>query len=411
MLTQAVLKEHLNYDPDTGLFTRAKDLGNGVKAGSPAGGLNSHGYVSVRVAGSTYRAHRLAWLFMYGVHPSGVVDHINQVRTDNRIANLRDVSQRLNSRNVKVTPKKVKSGFKGVVWNEQSNVWAASIVVNGNWVNLGKFATVKEAAIRRKGAEIYYGVVDPNNDFANVPENAPVGQIRAASNTGFKNVTTWVKRGRRIYVASVTHKGEGMRKCVSTLSEACFLAEKFRRELKPHLYHGTPESLARVAPKEKTELTHDELVYRFSYDPHTGFFSWRNPKHKRNVGKHAGTVCPLGYEHVSYGRWQYRSHRLAWFYFYGEWPKHHIDHKNGDRLDNRVCNLRDAPQSENMKNVKRSDRNTSGVTGVGWYKRTGMWTAEIGVGGKKVRLGTFKHKADAISARKQAEKDYGFSSR
>jgi hypothetical protein len=62
----------------------------------------------------------------------------------------------------------------------------------------------------------------------------------------------------------------------------------------------------------------------------------------------------------------YREHRLAWLYMTGEWPTHEIDHINGDRVDNRFCNLREATASENRWNSRKRVNNTSGYKGVSW---------------------------------------------
>ena len=83
-----------------------------------------------------------------------------------------------------------------------------------------------------------------------------------------------------------------------------------------------------------------------------------------------------------------------------------IDHINGDRYDNRIINLKEATTSENNRNRRITDRNTSGYVGV--VKQGDKWYAYIKVDGKKIHLGTYNTKDEAIQARKQAEKKYGF---
>lgn len=98
MLTQEQLKKEVEYNPLTGEFRRLRN-GTRYKVGDIAGSPNSEGYICFRVLGKTYKAHRLAWLYIYGVLPSSTVDHINRQRDDNRISNLRDVSNRSNCSN------------------------------------------------------------------------------------------------------------------------------------------------------------------------------------------------------------------------------------------------------------------------------------------------------------------------
>jgi len=101
---------------------------------------------------------------------------------------------------------------------------------------------------------------------------------------------------------------------------------------------------------------------------------------------------------------------LAWLYVYGTMPKEQIDHINHVRDDNRIINLREVTHSENHKNRTKQSNNTSGVTGVHWLEEKERWQAYIKGDDKKIHLGTFKNKNDAISARKEAEIKYNYHS-
>jgi len=98
-------------------------------------------------------------------------------------------------------------------------------------------------------------------------------------------------------------------------------------------------------------------------------------------------------------------HRLIWLYMTGEWPAE-VDHEDGDGLNNKWNNLRDAgSRTENNKNHRLQENNTSSCTGVHLYKRTGKWTASIN---KNMHLGTHNDFFEAVCARKSAENKHGF---
>lgn len=101
MLSLDTIRQHMTYDPFTGHFTwieQPSPLAR-VHAGDRAGGLTGEGYVSIRYAGKAYQAHRLAWFFVNGTMPAGLLDHINGDRADNRIANLRLATRQQNAFN------------------------------------------------------------------------------------------------------------------------------------------------------------------------------------------------------------------------------------------------------------------------------------------------------------------------
>lgn len=149
-LTVESLKENLAYDPLTGLFTRVKDKGP-WKAGSVAGSRHHSGYITVFVCGKYYTAHRLAWFYTHGYFPDLEIDHINRVRSDNRLSNLRLVTRTQNMHNYSGHSLN-SSGFTGVSLNKRKK-WRATVNVNKTWVELGTFETPKEAAAAYKGAK------------------------------------------------------------------------------------------------------------------------------------------------------------------------------------------------------------------------------------------------------------------
>jgi len=126
------------------------------------------------------------------------------------------------------------------------------------------------------------------------------------------------------------------------------------------------------------------------YSPETGLFFWlRSNSNASPVGSLAGRSANSdGYRHIVINKRFYKAHRLAWFYVHGTWPQQ-IDHINGDRADNRLCNLRSVTPQQNTHNQRRPHHNNrSGFLGVS--KRTnGQFQAEIRVSGKKRYLGSF----------------------
>lgn len=137
MLTQAELKELLHYDPETGLFTW-KVKKSSVNPGDKAGSYDLHGYLTVRINYKSYKCHRLAWLYVYGELPIECIDHVNRIRDDNRICNLRCVSKRQNQFNLSFN-KKNTSGFTGVSYDKSRNKYEANIQVNKRKIFLGRF--------------------------------------------------------------------------------------------------------------------------------------------------------------------------------------------------------------------------------------------------------------------------------
>jgi hypothetical protein len=151
MLTQERLKELIRYEPSTGKFYW-RSTGTGRKASLEAGSFQSGEYQRIRVDGKLYRAHRLAWLYVHGRHPDGMVDHINQDTRDNRIENLRECSMAQNRINCG-PPRCNTSGARGVCFEKSINKWRAYITAQGKRTWLGSFPDFDSAVAARKTAE------------------------------------------------------------------------------------------------------------------------------------------------------------------------------------------------------------------------------------------------------------------
>jgi len=156
------------------------------------------------------------------------------------------------------------------------------------------------------------------------------------------------------------------------------------------------------------EITQKQLKKLLNYNKATGVFTWLNTRRGAQINSIAGTLDFGGYVRIQINKKVYKAHRLAWVYIYGVSPKKEIDHINGNKKDNRICNLRDVSTSENSKNSKLYCTNTSGVVGITYNKISMKWIAQITVNYKNIRLGTFKNKKDAIESRTQANQKYNF---
>lgn len=142
-LTAKRLRELLEYNPATGNFYWKTDLGCHNKyEGLKAGGVNYHGYVRVAIDGVSYRANRLAWLYMTGDWPSQLIDHVNRNKADDRWENLRLATRSQNRRNAGRAINNT-SGLTGV--SPAFGKWRAQISFEGKKKYLGLFTT-KEAA-------------------------------------------------------------------------------------------------------------------------------------------------------------------------------------------------------------------------------------------------------------------------
>lgn len=150
-INQHILKNLLTYYPLTGLFYWNITRGGKALAGSKAGSPDSCGYIRIRINGTEYSAHRLAWMYIHGTFPSCEIDHINGICDDNRLENLRECNRNGNVHNQRIS-KANTSGIKGVSWNKANSKWHASIKINRKTVYLGQFINIEEAAQAVKSA-------------------------------------------------------------------------------------------------------------------------------------------------------------------------------------------------------------------------------------------------------------------
>lgn len=154
-LDQETIKELLNYNPKTGVWTwmkvkNRKDLSDNV-----AGHINSWGYRVIRIFGKDYRSSRLVWLYMTGNWPPTTIDHIDRNKSNDCWSNLRICSSSENLCNREIFNNNT-SGYRGVMWNKQRKKWQSFISTNGKKIYLGLFSNKEDAIKKRKEAELLY---------------------------------------------------------------------------------------------------------------------------------------------------------------------------------------------------------------------------------------------------------------
>lgn len=143
-LTVERLRELLDYDAKTGEFTWRVSC-RGTKAGDRAGTDSSQGRRHIIIGYARFKAHRLAWFYVYGAWPEKLIDHINGDPTDNRIENLREASVSENMHNQRCAHKHNRTGVLGVQWRPEKNKFRARITIDRKEIHLGHFDTVEDA--------------------------------------------------------------------------------------------------------------------------------------------------------------------------------------------------------------------------------------------------------------------------
>ena len=159
--------------------------------------------------------------------------------------------------------------------------------------------------------------------------------------------------------------------------------------------------------RSETVLTAEHLRRVLLYDPYTGLWKWcQGGKGKpKELVWFPGTVTgPRKYLSIAIDRLAYYVHRLVFLYMTGAWPKHEVDHIDGDQTNNRWDNLREATRSQNKYNTGIRSHNTTGFRGV-YRHEDGKFVARIKIGDKRVNLGSFDTPQQASEAYEEAAKE------
>lgn len=143
-LTSERLRELLHYDPETGVFTWLRIEGkSSCKVGDAAGSRRSDRYIRIGIGRKRYLAHRLAWLYITGLWPKGIVDHWDTNPSNNRWLNLRDTTPNVNQQNQRKAHSNNKLGILGV--RIVDDAFQAQIRAGGRTHTLGTFVTPEQA--------------------------------------------------------------------------------------------------------------------------------------------------------------------------------------------------------------------------------------------------------------------------
>lgn len=151
------------------------------------------------------------------------------------------------------------------------------------------------------------------------------------------------------------------------------------------------------------------LCSLLEYDKDTGVITWKERRGRKiRAGSVAGHVNKKGYRCIGFMGSTYSAHRVAAFMIGMEINGLEIDHVNGDRDDNRQCNLRAVATQTNLKNKRTQRNSTTGVNGVSFKAKPQKYAAYVKVSGKDIFLGQFEDKWDAICVRMSANNKYNF---
>ena len=171
MLTSDRLRQLVYYDPKAGTFTRR--VKTSANIGDIAGYINNRGYVQMYVDGGRYQAHRLAWLYMFGLFPAVGIDHINKNKSDNSIDNLRLADASVNGRNQKLSSLST-SGCTGVTFHKHIGKWQSYLKIRGHSIYLGSHVQWWDAVCARKSANNEHKFSERHGEPAPLHEARPL---------------------------------------------------------------------------------------------------------------------------------------------------------------------------------------------------------------------------------------------
>ena len=148
--SQTVLKELFNYHVD-GYLIYAIKPNRRIRIGDRAGINDKYGYRRITIDNKFYYEHRLIWIYEYGEHPNCQIDHINRIRDDNRLENLRLCpNNKFDNHQNRGVSTKNKSGKTGVYWHKKANKWSVDICFNKKRMHIGLFDDLNEAVKTRQ---------------------------------------------------------------------------------------------------------------------------------------------------------------------------------------------------------------------------------------------------------------------
>ena len=149
-MTQEKLKALFDYDKNTGNFIRRYTTSSNAKKNTIAGYINKDGYVKISIDGKKYLAHRLVWLYVYGYMPTQI-DHIDHNRANNTLHNLRDITQKENTKNTSLR-KDNTTGISGIYYDKKRKSFKVQIAKDGKDLFFGRYKNFNEAVKVRNSA-------------------------------------------------------------------------------------------------------------------------------------------------------------------------------------------------------------------------------------------------------------------